>query len=228
MAYGAIIGALLGGASSIYGQSQQQQAAKDAQAAANAAAAQGTKTTSEMASWIQPYAKAYLERQWIDSSKPYQEYGGFFQNMQKALDAKAAKQPMPWDSLFGPGSDVLPGKSTGMIPDELMFRQAGGIPFNPLTARQGEQARLPLAGKDYTRYLTALSTKGANTIDAIGEPQGKAWNKQNKFLKKYMDKPLAMTSPALTAGLLNYQVTGMQNEQAPSIWDQYYAGNILR
>ena len=185
-----------------------------------------TTSTMEMAPWIEPYAKAYLERQWIDSSKPYQAYPGFLQSMKKDM---APPEPVkrPWDALTG-SNFALPGKSTGIVPDNLGFKPLiAGLGFNPLTARQGEQVPLPLDQTDYNRYITSLMTPGANLIDPLRAIDYNKWKKQNKRMAKYMDQPISLKNAKKYGGYLSNQYAGAKNEQMPGMFDQYYAANIL-
>jgi len=208
----AIAAGVVAAGASVYSQSQQQKAAKKAQEFQQDPANRTTTQEVAMPPWLLPYAKANMERIWNDTSKPYKPYGGFFNNIQAAIDAQRAQQAArSWDGLTGPQPSINP--------ETLPFKpKIPGIPFNPLTARPGEQVQLPISQKDYQRYLLALASGTA--IDAMGGADQKAWKKTNKLLAKYMNSPIMLGSGQPYGGLLTNQFN-QQAAPAPDILAQY-------
>ena len=178
---------------------------------------------NQVAPWLLPYQKAQVERQLNISNKPFQDYPGFYQQFAQAMQQEQAPEKHPWDNF----QNARAGTPVGGY-DKQQFVDRTNHPYNPLTAKPGEQVPLQLNRGDYIRYNQNLSEDPNYHARTMSNAQMAEWKKANRGLKQFMtDKPYALRD-----NVFNQQVqqnlAAAQQQQAPNIIDQYFAPRALK
>lgn len=184
---------------------------------------ENTTQTKSVAPWLLPYQKAQVERQYNLSNQPYQSYPGFFQQFASAMQQEQAPQQNPWDNLqMAMAGRPLQGNQRQQFVDRTNH------PYNPLTAKPGEQVPLQLNRGDYLRYMAEMEKNPDYQARTMSKAQMAEWSKNNRGLKKYMaDKPYVLRDNVY-AQQVNQNLAQAQQADDPNIIDQYYAPRSLK
>lgn len=163
--------------------------------------------------WLLNDAKAYLERQYNLSNKPYEAYPGFYQQLaQEGAAAQAAQNDFFGSTAFNPAQAENP-----------QFRNINDRAYNPLTAKPGEALPVALQNDDYNRLMRQQRDNPSYQPQVVDQRQYNAMRKQYGKLFNGMKDNFFVTDPSQYNQFLAAQ---QPQPKQPGLFEQYGGGMI--